>query len=178
VGPAGCAHVELPPLATTRGLTRPRRGMVGAQRHCSLLWPPWVPCPKGWVLGPPLAPTGGPYVVLPPLGAANGVHQAQVAVCGQQGAGCTEALLPLVATVGGLPQAAGIGESQWAPMGAPMSCYLCWVPPVVRPRPKWWCVYCGQRGGCGQACAVASCCHHGWPAQCSRCWGPPVVPRG
>ena len=35
---------------------------------------------------------------------------------------------------------AGVGRLQWTSKGAPIWCYLCWVPPLGHTRPKWWCV--------------------------------------
>ena len=60
------------------------------------------------------------HVVPTLLTATNGAHQAQMAVCGHQGAGGTAALLAIAATMSGHIQAVGVGGTQWGPEGVPM----------------------------------------------------------
>ena len=121
-----------------------------------------------------MVPNGCNHVVLPLLAATSEVYQGQMLVWPPAGRG---ALLALVATMGGLPQAAGAMEPHWAPGGEPMWCYLSWVPPVGYTRPKCQCVATGGQGCCAWA-LLAPPDHHGWLVPYSRYYGAPVVPNG
>ena len=88
-------------------------------------------------------------------------------------------LLAIVAAMGGWPQAAGAREPQWAQEGAPMWCYLCWVPPVVCARPKWRCAATGGHGGTAALLAIVA-AMGGWPQAASvggHQWGPKGTTR-
>ena len=107
----------MPPVVLTRPKWQcvPTRGQ-GAQRHCWLLWPPWLLGPKQQVLGSP----SGSQWVQPYSATSTGCHQwcatapnGSVWLLGGQG--CTEAPQALVVTLVGLPKAAVAGGIQWAP---------------------------------------------------------------
>jgi len=122
--------------------------------------------------GDPVGPKRCLHAVLPLLGATNGVHQGQMAVCGHWGGRGRVALLPLVATMGAPPQAAGVGEPQWGQGSAPMWGYLCWMPPVGCTRPRWQPL--ATRGAVVCRGTAGPCGHYGWFTHSCRCWGAPV----
>jgi len=118
-----------------------------AQQRYWVLWPPWVVSPKQWVLGRP----SGAHRLHPCCAHIAKCHQwgtpgkwQCVATRGQ--GGTAAALLALVATMAGLPQAAGAWGAQWALVSVTMWCHLCWLPPVGHTRPKWQCVATGGQG--------------------------------
>ena len=123
-------HVVLPLLAPTSGVCQAQMvvcghwGGCGQQLHCWLLWQLWVIPPMQQVLGGPIWVQG----VLPSCATSACSHQWGVpgpngSVWPPGGRG-TAALLALVAAMGGLPNAAGAGESHWTPKGKTMWCCL------------------------------------------------------
>ena len=91
------------------------------------------------------------HVVLPLVAATSGVHYAQVAVHGHQGAGGTGGPC---GHHGWVSQSTRCRGDPMGPKGfTHVRCYLCWLLPVGHTRAKWQCV--ATRGAVGRAALLA-----------------------
>ena len=183
MGPRGFTHVALPLLTAISVVHQGQMAVcshwwgcgqgcctAGSCGHHGCL----APSSRSW--GAPVGPIGCTYMTLPWLGATGGAYQAQMAVCGHQGAG------------GHRGTAGSPGHHGWfAPSsrcwGAPVRPIGCnyVVPPQVSATSgvhQAQMAVCGHQGAGVCRCTTGYCVHHGWWSQSSRCLGNPMGPRG